>query len=256
MEPSTSLRQFIDCGNTAVGVRSALGNMHVAELFAYADLDFVYFDQQHGMTSFDSMVAQLRCTRGAVTAPLVRVAANEPALIGHALDGGAEGVIVPMVETVEAAVRAVAASKYYPVGSRSFGRFRSRPALGASEAEINANVLCLVMVETMAGLDELDRIVDVPGVDGVYVGPGDLALTMGLSPRPGIQAGEHAAAIERISAACARTGKIAGITGDPAEMAALGFRLITAGHDLGFLQAGLEDVRRRRAALPSGQSTS
>ena len=126
--------------------------------------------------------------------PLVRVARNEPFAIGQALDLGAAGVIVPMVEDGEQAARAVAACRYAPEGIRSFGALR---AARASEP------LCLVMIETRAGVERAEEIAATPGLDGIYVGPSDLALTSGCSRRSGSSTRPCWRRSRRVRAACA-----------------------------------------------------
>jgi 4-hydroxy-2-oxoheptanedioate aldolase len=243
------LKRTLAGGGVAVGISCATGNAHATELFARSDVDYVYLDQQHGMTSLDVLLNQLRAFNGTTTTPLVRVLRNEPGLIGQALDAGAHGVIVPMVNTVEDAEQAVAACRYQPEGVRSWGPLRAAFGLGTDPEEVNTQVMCLVMVETAAGLDNVERIAHVPGVDGIYVGPADLAVSMGLKPGITFQEGKHSDAIDRINAACADAGKVAGVSGNPAELVERGFRLVTGGSESGFLQAGLKRVLELRSAV-------
>jgi 4-hydroxy-2-oxoheptanedioate aldolase len=116
-------------------------------------------------------------------------------------------------------------------------------------------ILCLVMIESQAALDQADEIASVPGVDGIYIGQADLAVSLGLEPELRIQPGRHEAAIARILRACDRAGIAAGLSGDPAAMADAGFRIITAGSDQGFVSSGLKDLLRRREAA-SGRNTT
>jgi 4-hydroxy-2-oxoheptanedioate aldolase len=143
-------------------------------------------------------------TTGAV--PLVRVPANEPWLIMRALDLGARGVFVPLVSSPEEAARAAAACRYPPDGSRSWGPVRGAPALGASARERNERVLCLVMIETREGVARLDEVCAVPGIDGIYIGPTDLALSHDLEPGP-----QAEPLVESILAVCRRLGMPVGI---------------------------------------------
>jgi 4-hydroxy-2-oxoheptanedioate aldolase len=112
--------------------------------------------------------------------PLLRVPGNEAWLIGRALDLGARGVVVPLVSTPEEATRAARACRYPPDGARSWGAVRSSGELGSVASERNAAVLCIVMIETVQGVENLEAICGTPGVDAVYVGPRDLALDHGL----------------------------------------------------------------------------
>jgi 4-hydroxy-2-oxoheptanedioate aldolase len=112
---------------------------------------------------------------------------------------------------------------------------------------VNNEVLCLVMVETIDGIDNVEAIAAEPGVDGIYIGPADLAVSMGLKPGIALQDGPHAEAVARIVAACRAAGKVAAMSGNPQALADLGFRMATAGSDSGFLQAGLTRTVELRA---------
>lgn len=243
------LRRILESGGTAVGLACHTGDPHVAETLAMSDFDYLYLDQQHSVGGLASPVDMLRATARTGTTPLVRVAANDPVLIGRALDAGAEGVIVPTVETAEDARRAAAAAHYAPDGVRSWGPTRSAYGLGTDPAGVNGEVLCLVMIETAGGVDRAKEIAAVPGVHGVYVGPGDLAVSLGLSPTDGPRDERHRAAVAEICGACDTAGIAAGITGDPGTESARGFRMVTAGSDVGFLKTGLADARTRRDAF-------
>jgi 4-hydroxy-2-oxoheptanedioate aldolase len=253
------LRGILESGRTAVGLACHTGDPHVAETLAVAGFDYLYLDQQHSADGLASPVEMLRATARTGTTALVRVAANDPVLIGRALDAGAEGVIVPNVESAEDAQRAAAAAHYPPAGMRSWGPTRSAYGLGSDPATVNSQVLCLVMIETAEGVVRAKEITAVGGVHGVYVGPGDLAVSLGLDPVNGPRDERHRAAVAEIVAACAGTGIAAGITGDPVTEVARGFRMVTAGSDVGFLSAGLAAARTRRNALTTtneGESTA
>ncbi|HVV10448.1 HpcH/HpaI aldolase family protein [Amycolatopsis sp.] len=243
------LRATLSSGGTAVGLACHTGDPHVAETLALAGFDYLYLDQQHSVGGLASPVEMVRATARTGTTALVRVAANDPVLIGRALDAGAEGVIVPNVESAEDARRAAAAAHYPPDGVRSWGPTRSAHGLGSDPATVNGQVLCLVMIETAEGVARAKEITAVPGVHGVYVGPGDLAVSLGLDPVTGPQDQRHRAAVAEICEACATAGIAAGITGDPVAEAGRGFRMVTAGSDVAFLKAGLTAARARRDAL-------
>ncbi|HVW44314.1 MAG TPA: aldolase/citrate lyase family protein [Amycolatopsis sp.] len=250
------LRRLLSSGGTAVGLACHTGDPHTAETLALAGFDYLYLDQQHSAGGLASPVEMLRATARTGTTPLVRVAANDPVLIGRALDAGAEGVIVPMVESAEDARRAAAAAHYPPEGMRSWGPTRSAFGLGPDPATVNREVLCLVMIETAAGVAKAGEIAAVPGVHGVYVGPGDLAVSLGLPPAEGPRHERHRAAVRDICDACQAAGIAAGITGDPRAEVARGFRMVTAGSDIAFLSSGLADARARREALHDNEGVA
>ena len=231
-------------GRTAFGLWSVMPGSFGAELVAGSGVDYVCVDQQHGVIDYDSMVPMLQAIRAEGAAPITRVLSNDPFLIMKALDAGAWGVIVPLVNSAEDAARAVAACRYPPQGMRSYGPVRTAGVIGSRDPEeLGGEMLCLVMVETRSGLDHVDEILRTPGLDGVYVGPSDLALSLGLQPTPRL---EHAAvldAVERVRAACDRHDRIAGLhclaPEDVPRFAGRGFGLITAGGDLQYLRAAL-----------------
>ena len=192
-----------------------------------------------------------RACLGRSVAPVARVAANDMTLIGRALDAGAYGVVVPLVDTAEQAAQAAAACRYPPVGNRSFGPNRVGLVMGAYDTTTLGEVACIVMVETATGLANVDAIAATPGVDAILVGPSDLALGLGLAPdqRPE----KHTAAIKRVVEACRAHGIAAGIVlvdGAAARRhAAMGFQFMSAATDMGLLVGGLE---RELAAARAG----
>jgi 4-hydroxy-2-oxoheptanedioate aldolase len=217
-----------------VGLWANIDSSLTAEAAALAGADYVVVDEQHGVVDPTAMAAMLQAIQLGGAAPLVRVARNDPWVIGHALDLGALGVIVPMVEDAAQAAAALAACRYAPAGVRSVGVVR-----GEREPE----PLCLVMIETRAGLERLEEIAATPGLDGIYIGPSDLALSLGLEPTPQLEHPPVLEAIERIRARCAAGGLTCGLHClDPADVARFsgqGFGLLTAGGDLAHLRAAL-----------------
>jgi 4-hydroxy-2-oxoheptanedioate aldolase len=219
---------------------AAIPTSLTAELGAAAGYDYVCIDLQHGLSDERTMVSMLQATVAAGSTPLVRVAWNEPGLIMRALDLGAAGVIVPLVGSRAEATRAVQACRYPPEGTRSYGPSRAELVIGSSiPAELAAEALCFVMVETRDGLDQVDDIAATPGLDGIYIGPSDLSLALGLVPRVGGPALEEA--IERVRDAAHARGLIAGVhcpNGEAARArAAQGFELITVAVDSSLFKA-------------------
>lgn len=223
------------------GFWAAIPAAFSAELLALAGPDYVCVDQQHGLIDYPAMLPMLAAIESRGVLPITRVPANDAWLIGKALDAGAMGVIVPMVSTAEEAARAAAACRYPPAGIRSFGPTRAALALGTSKARELERVLCVVMVETEAGVRNVDAIASTPGVDAIYIGPADLALGLGLQPGADVPDPRHREAIEIIRVACERAGIVAGIHCESGEPAAryleAGFRLVTVGKDSTMLQA-------------------
>jgi 4-hydroxy-2-oxoheptanedioate aldolase len=199
---------------------------------------------------------------GGRSAGMVRVAANDLTGIGRALDAGAAGVIVPLVDTAQQAAAAVAATRYPPAGRRSYGPARAGLRIGPRPADANATVLVFAMIETAEGLANVEAICATPGLDGVYVGPSDLCLAVGGAfPGDPAVAGPFETAVETVCEAAKRADIAAGIhTPDgqtAAERLAEGYTFASIASDLNHLEkvaaAELSIVRSQRpAAEPTG----
>jgi 4-hydroxy-2-oxoheptanedioate aldolase len=245
-------------GRTAFGLWSVVPGSIGAEILAGSGVDYVCVDQQHGVIDYDSAVPMFQAIRAEGAAPITRVLSNDPFLIMKALDAGAWGVIVPLVNNAEDAARAVSACRYPPQGMRSYGPVRAADVIGTREPEeLGSGVLCLVMVETGEGLERVDEIAATPGLDGIYIGPSDLALSLGLPPTLDVREEEHAEAIERIREACHRNGIAAGIHSPDGQWARrhaeAGFEIVTVATDAALLRAATLrelDVARARSAGP------
>jgi 4-hydroxy-2-oxoheptanedioate aldolase len=236
----------------------------IAEYFALAGFDEVTADQQHSTIETNDLTAMFAAIELRKSVPSTRVPSNDPVAIGQALDLGAQMVIVPMVNNAAEAARAVAAFRYPPRGTRSAGPVRPQYVMGDRPEQLEA-AACVVMVETRDGLANVDEIAAVPGVDAIYIGPGDLALGMGLGWDPGSRtaAGNkaHAAAVERIRQACERHGVTPGIHVGDAETsfryAEQGFRLLTVASDIGLIFEGAAaTLARVRSAVPPSRRPS
>lgn len=232
--PATGLREALRAERPAVGLWASIPSPLTAEAAADAGPDYVVVDQQHGAVDASLMLGMLQAISGAGVPALVRVGRNEPWVIGHVLDLGAAGVIVPMVDSGEEAARAVAACRYAPEGVRSHGVLRGAP---------EARPVCLVMVETARGLDACEAIAATPELDGIYVGPSDLALSLGRRPTRRVEHQPVLEGIARVRAACDAHDRIAGVhcldPEDVPRFTAQGFGLVTAGGDLIHLKDAL-----------------
>lgn len=260
---SDHLRALRAAGEPAFGLWSTVPDTSIAEMLVGGPFDYLCVDLQHGAASFSELPVMLQAMRGAGRAPLVRVPWNEPAAIMRAIDTGACGVVVPMVSSAEEARDAAAACRFPPTGTRSWGPMWGyvRPDGAPPPQEQDAAVLCLVMIETAGGAEALDDIVRVPGVDGVYIGPNDLALACGYGRDTYRDNRAVDRLIERIVDAC-RAADIAVAlhctdTDMARDWAARGATMLTVGHDTGLLQAAvvrawgsLADVTGSRTVRP------
>ena len=155
-----------------------------AEVMARQGFDALCIDLQHGTVEMDHLLPMLQSVSQTDTVPFVRVPWNDPATIMRALDLGAYGIIVPLVNTAKEAARAVAACRYSPVGMRSVGPVRGLQYGGADYvAKANDEIIVMAMIETKEGLANLEAICATPGLDAVYIGPADLSLALDLEPQ-------------------------------------------------------------------------
>lgn len=177
-----SLRQNLRDGKRAIGGWLSIPATLSAEVMANAGFDYVCVDAQHGNIGYQSAVEMIRAIELAGVSPIVRVPWNEPGIIGRMLDGGAHGVIIPMVNSAAEAAAAVSACRYAPDGARSSGPTVARYRHDDYHAWALDHVACIPMIETRQAVESIDEILAVPGIDAVYVGPADLSLTLGLPP--------------------------------------------------------------------------
>jgi 4-hydroxy-2-oxoheptanedioate aldolase len=223
----------------------SIGNPFTAEIMAAQGFDSVTVDMQHGALDYSDLLPMLQAMRASGAALMARVPWLDPAAVMKALDAGAQGIICPMVNRAEEAARLVSYMRYPPDGSRSYGPTRVGVAMGPGYAAgANAGVLAFAMIETAEAMANLDAITATPGLDGVYVGPVDLTLSLTegrLKPGFDREEPEIIAALHTIVAACRRNGIRAGLhCGTPdyaARAVGWGFDLVTVGGDARFLAA-------------------
>jgi 4-hydroxy-2-oxoheptanedioate aldolase len=210
------------------------------EEFARAGYDYVGFDMQHGYLDDADVAVILRRLEHVPIATAVRLASADPAPIGRVLDAGADAIIVAMVDDPAQAAAAVAATRYAPDGVRSFGPLRA--GLGHDPAALQSRVSVFAMIETVAGLAAVEEICSVPGLSGVYVGPADLAISLGAGVAKATDDPQVRDAITRVQRAATASGVVAGIhAGDGVtgkELAGLGFAMITLASESQALRRG------------------
>jgi 4-hydroxy-2-oxoheptanedioate aldolase len=213
-----AIKDSIKSGRTVIGT-TAGPNVDVS-ILADAGYDFVLFDTQHSPWEIKQLQPSIQAMRGKQAAPLVRVAANQAYQICFALDAGARGIVVPMVNTRAEAEAAVRACRYHPLGNRSnagvrgeWGEFKNyRDYLDA----VNNGLLIVPMIETNQSLENLDAIASVPGVDVLLIGPSDLSIELGVPLD--YSCDTYQRALDKIAAAAAKRGIAAGMYFIPPEM--------------------------------------
>jgi 4-hydroxy-2-oxoheptanedioate aldolase len=248
------LRQIIRERRVAYGGWCMVPSAFSTEVVSASGCDWLCIDQQHGLIADDAMFAMVQAAAIRRTPVLVRVPWNAPAPIMRALDAGADGVIVPMVNTADEAAAAVAATRYPPVGYRSFGPLRSGMAQsGFSPSTGNEDVVLLVMVETVEAFENLDAILEVPGLDGVLVGPFDLTISYTGRTEGAASSARDLEMIEEIARACTKRGLVAGISGitDARRWREAGYTLLSLPSDAALLGDGMAAAIAAAHATPS-----
>lgn len=244
-------------GQPAIGGWMWYPNTLLAEVLGKTGIPFFVIDAQHGGAGWETLMGAIQALDLGGAAAIVRTGWIDEAMIMRALDLGALGVIVPMVSTAADARRMAAALRYPPEGSRSYGATRPRHA---SPAEANRDVIGLAMIETAEGLENVEEIAATPGVDGLFVGPADLALSLGLGlPGPGEPHPQLAEAYDRIVAAAKRHNRFVGtLAFSEVQLHAFldrGFRFMTLGSDRAWLAKGAAaDLAVAKAAAAKYQA--
>ena len=238
MRTNTALETWRAGGQT-VGGWLSIGNAYTAETMSSLGFDYLCVDLQHGMIGYEDLKYMLPAISNYETMPFVRVPWNEPYEIMKALDAGAYGVIVPMVNNREEAATAVSACRYPPEGGRSFGPIRASMYAGRGYAtQANAQMACIAMVETEEAIEKLDEIAATPGLDAIYIGPSDLGYALGLGPMAMAES-KHIATVETILAACRQHNIAAGIHTGSLQQTKFhleqGFNFVTLGTDSAFM---------------------
>ncbi|WP_413875610.1 HpcH/HpaI aldolase family protein [Albidovulum sp.] len=264
MRPNRIKQIWADGGSVLNGWCS-IASPFGAEIMAAQGYDSLCIDMQHGIVDYQAAVGMFQAMGSGVT-PLARVPWLDPAAIMKALDAGAYGVICPMVNTAEDAAKLVSCVRYPPHGQRSFGPTRALFSAGSDYGDrADDEVICLAMIETREGFDNLEAIAATPGLDGLYIGPAD--LTLGLTGRRyprgfDREEPEMVAAIQRILNVAHAAGiKAALHCGSPAYAAKAvgwGFDMVTISNDVRLLAgaagASVKSFREGVAAVPAGST--
>ena len=241
---------LVRAGRPAIGSWMTLASPLASEILAHIGFDFLVVDTEHSPTDTETVVQMLQAMKGQPISPIVRVVWNDVGLIKRALDSGAHGVVVPMVNNVDEARQAVAACRYPPQGLRSVGGTRPPLSFGVSRAEYlaeaNQEILLAVQIEHVDAVARVDAIAAVEGVDCLFVGPNDLCASMGLPPllEPDVPAFEEALA--KVVRAADAHGKTAGILVGTLATGLMrlqqGFRFVAIGTDAAMITAGAQSI--------------
>ena len=256
------VREIWQSGGAVINGWCGIPSGFSAEIMAHMGWDSLVVDTQHGIVGYETMVAMLQGVSTTAVTPMVRVPWNNPADVMKALDAGAYGIICPMINSRAECESFVGACRYAPRGYRSSGPIRATLYGGPDyHAKADDVVVAMAMIETTQALENLDAILSTPGLDGIYVGPSDLSITMGHSPGLDRNEEDVLAAYKKILAGCKRHGVHPGIhTGSTAyakRMIEMGFQFVTLLGDARLLtMAGQQVVQEMRSGAPAKAAAS
>ena len=243
------LRKIWASGRAATNVWATIPSSYATEIIAHQGWDSITVDTQHGVIDYPDMVAMLTAIATTPVVPLVRVSWNNSGEIMRAADAGAMGVICPTINTKEECERFVGALRYAPMGYRSLGPNRARFMGDDYTAKANTTILAIAQIETASGLEHVEAIAGVKGLDMLYIGPSDLGLSLGREGRMDQTDPVVVKAIDRILAAAKAAGLKAGIycvnPDYSKQMLSKGFDLVTVASDVGLLSQAGAALRRQ-----------
>jgi len=246
--PPNAFRANLLAGKPLIGCWMSLANPMTAEVAGLAGFDWLLLDGEHAPNDVSTLVPQLMALKDSVSAPVVRPPWNEPVIIKRLLDAGFHNFLMPFVESAEQARAAVAATRYPPRGIRGVSVMQRNNRFGTVPdyfKVIDDNITVLVQIESRAGLEAIDAIAAVEGVDGIFVGPQDLAAAMGHLANPShpeVQAAmKHI--IERARAGGKPAGTLAPVEADARRFMEWGATFVAVGSDLGLFRGATQALR-------------
>lgn len=256
--PKNLFKQALKEGRTQIGLWQALADPYTVELCAGAGYDWLLLDAEHAPNDIPLLVSQLQAMKGSNSQAIIRPPIGEIHLVKQLLDIGAQTLLIPMVDSAELAARMVQAARYPPHGVRGVGAALARASAFNRIPDYlqtaNEEVCLLVQVENRAGIENLDAIASTEGVDGVFVGPADLAADMGFLGKPG--APEVQAEVEKALTRIQSHGKAAGILIGDLDLARryvdLGANFVAIGNDVTLLANATTKLLADFKSKPAG----
>ncbi len=225
----------------------SIPNSFTAEAFGKMGWDSVTIDMQHGQNDYSTAIAMVQGLSNSNTVPMTRVPWNEPGIIMKMLDLGVQGIIAPMINTKEDCEKFVSYCYYPPIGQRSFGPMRAQVVYGSDYYQhANDNIVSLAMIETKQAVENLDSILSVPNLTGIYIGPADMSSSYGLPPKFDVREDPVFSNIKMIAKKAKEKGKIAGIHNGSVkymkEMMDYGFQFTTLLSDFRMMTSHAESL--------------
>ncbi|HEX9016786.1 MAG TPA: aldolase/citrate lyase family protein [Chloroflexota bacterium] len=257
---TNTVKRLLKEGKPAIGTWLNFPCVNSAEAMAYAGWDWVTVDMEHGPIDFEMLNNMFMAIGSANVIPLCRIPDNDPVYIKRILDAGAMGIVVPMVNSAEEAAAAVRYAKYPPLGIRSAGGGRWRFGhAGGNQPDYmqhaDDEIAVIVQIEHIDAVHRVEEILSVPGVDACFIGPNDLAWSMGLGKGAGEKDPSHAEAVAEVLRGAKKVGTPAGIHCRSVDEVSMrieqGFQFCACMNDLGFMlnsaSAGVKQIRERMA---------
>ena len=246
--PRNAFKRALKEGRQQIGLWSSLSSNYTVEVIAGAGYDWILLDMEHSPNDLESLLAQLQAAAPYPTHPVVRVPWNDMVTIKRVLDVGAQSLLIPYISTVAEAKSAVAATRYPPAGVRGVAGTTRATRFGRVQGyakKAHEEICVLVQVETREGLDNIESICAVDGVDGVFIGPADLHASLGHTGETANP--EVVPLMEEAMRRIRRTGRAPGyltpVEADAKRMLAAGGQFVAVGADVGLLARGAEALR-------------
>ncbi len=246
--PVNRLKHALAAGETQIGLWSSLCSPIVAEALAYSGYDWLLIDTEHAPTELPDVMGMMRAMAPGTATPVVRPVWNDTVLLKRLLDAGTQSFLIPMVQSAEEAAQAVAAVRYPPQGIRGVALAHRGNHYGRVAdylAKANEQICVIVQIESRRAVEAAAEIAAVDGIDGLFIGPSDLAADLGHLGIPGHA--EVQAAFSEVLAACKAAGKAAGILSAVVDQAKgyidAGFNFVAVGSDLGLLTRHADALR-------------
>lgn len=249
MKTGNSLLASLEQGESTVGTWSIIPSSTSAEIIGNAGLDFMILDLEHGPLNLETAQDMIRALEGSDCAPLIRVPTNQEWWILRALETGCAGVAVPQITSVEAAVEAVNAVRYHPEGERGFSPYTRSAGFTAEDSEAiaqskNNSTVCMLMIEGEEGINDLDEILEIEGVDAIYIGTYDLSQSLGYPGEP-----THPDVVEHVEGIVSRVrqediavGCLAESKTEMEQWKDIGIQLVAYKADCAILHAGVQEI--------------
>ena len=244
---NNSILKLWENGKASLNGWLSIPNSFTAEAMAKMGWDTITIDLQHGQNDYSTSISMVQAISNSKCIPLARVPWNEPGIIMKMLDLGVLGIIAPMINTKEECEKFVSYCRYPPLGQRSFGPMRAQLNYGADYYQkANDSIITLAMIETQEAINNIDQILSVPNLHGVYIGPADMSISYGLQPKFDVKEDPVYSNIKLIAKKAQEHNKIAGIhngtTKYAKEMIDLGYKFITISSDFRAMTAYAQNI--------------